>query len=137
MIKASHYTILDEHDLTERKWRVYKILDSTRKCENINEKLQIIVESLVKYFDAKFARVWIVDKERQNLILKFSAGKYKNIDGEFSRVSIDSLKIGPIVKTKKPAISNDVANDPSIRYLEWTKKSPGLPNLILKKFLNI
>jgi DNA-binding Lrp family transcriptional regulator len=122
MIKASHYTILDEHDLNERKWRVYKILDSTRKCENINDKLQIIVESLVKYFDAKFARLWIVDKERQNLILKFSAGKYRNIDGEFSRVSIDSLKIGPIVKTKKPAITNDVVNDPRIRYPEWAKK---------------
>ena len=85
MIKASHYTILDEHDLNERRWRVYKILDSTKKYENINDKLQIMVESLVKYFDAKFARLWIVDEERQNLILKFSAGKYKNIDGEFSR----------------------------------------------------
>jgi DNA-binding Lrp family transcriptional regulator len=122
MIKASHYTILDEHDLNERKWRVYKILDSTKKYENINDKLQIVVESLVKYFDAKFARLWIVDKKRQNLILKFSSGKYKNIDGEFSSVSIDSLKIGPIVKTKKPAITNDVVNDPRIRYPEWAKK---------------
>ena len=122
VIKASHYTILDEHDLNERRWRVYKILDSIKKYENINDKLQIMVESLVKYFDAKFARLWIVDEERQNLILKFSAGKYKNIDGEFSRVSIDSLKIGPIVKTKKPAITNDVVNDPRIRYPEWAKK---------------
>jgi DNA-binding Lrp family transcriptional regulator len=122
VIKASHYTILDEHDLNGRKWRVYKILDSIKKYENINDKLQIMVESLVKYFDAKFARLWIVDEERQNLILKFSAGKYKNIDGEFSRVSIGSLKIGPIVKTKKPAITNDVVNDPRIRYPEWAKK---------------
>ena len=122
VIKASHYTILDEHDLNERKWRVYKILDSIKKYENINDKLQIMVESLIKYFDAKFARLWIVDEERQHLILKFSAGKYKNIDGEFSMVSIDSLKIGPIVKTKKPAITNDVVNDPRIRYPEWAKK---------------
>ena len=68
------------------------------------------------------ARVWLVDKERRNLILKFSAGKYKNIDGEFSRVSIDSLKIGAIVKTKKPAITNDVINDPRIKYPAWAKK---------------
>lgn len=50
------------------------------------------------------------------------SGKYKNIDGEFSRVSIDSLKIGPIVKTKKPAITNDVVNAPRIRYPGWAKK---------------
>ena len=68
------------------------------------------------------ARVWLVDKERQNLILKFSAGKYNNIDGEFSRVSINELKIGQIFKTKKPAITNDVVNDPRIKYPAWAKK---------------
>jgi hypothetical protein len=72
----------------------------------------MIVESVVKHFDAKFARIWLIDKGRRYLILKFSAGKYKNIHGEFSKVSVNSAKIGPIVKTKKPAITNDVINDP-------------------------
>jgi hypothetical protein len=44
------------------------------------------------------------------------------IYGEFSRISIDSLNIGPIVKTKKPAIINDVVNDPRIKYPKWAKK---------------
>jgi GAF domain-containing protein len=85
-----------------------------KKHENLNVKLQLIVESLVKYFDAKFARIWLLDKDRKNLILKYSAGMYKNINGEFSKVSVDSNlnKIGPIVKTHKPAITNDVSNDP-------------------------
>jgi signal transduction protein with GAF and PtsI domain len=117
-IKLSPYSLFDEQGLKEQKQRVYQILDSIKKYDNLNDKLQKIVESLVKYFDAKFARIWFVDKERHNLILKFSTGKYKNIDGEFSKVSIDFLKIGPIVKTKKPAISNDVVNDPRIRYPE-------------------
>ncbi|HEX6028364.1 MAG TPA: GAF domain-containing protein, partial [Nitrososphaeraceae archaeon] len=78
--------------------------------------------SVVKYFDAKFARVWLIDREKKYLILKYSAGKYKNIHGEFSQVPINSDKIGPIVKTKKPAISNDVVNDSRIRYPEWAKK---------------
>jgi GAF domain-containing protein len=56
------------------------------------------------------------------LILKFSAGKYKNIHGEFSKVSLDSNKIGPIVRTKKPAISNEVINDSRIRHHDWAKK---------------
>lgn len=120
--KVSTYSISDEHDMVERKSRVFKILNSLQKYNNLNDKLHFIVESVVKYFDAKFARIWLVDKERKYLILKFSAGKYKNIQGEFSRVSLDSNKIGPIVKTKKPTISNDVVNDPRIRYPEWAKK---------------
>ena len=77
----------EEHDTVERKSRVYKILNSLQKYNNLNDKLQFIVESVVKYFDAKFARIWLVDRERKYLILKFSAGKYKNIDGEFSKVT--------------------------------------------------
>ena len=120
--KVSTYSISDEHDMVERKSRVFKILSSLQKYNNLNDKLHYIVESVVKYFDAKFARIWLVDKERKYLILKFSAGKYKNIQGEFSKVPLDSNKIGPIVKTKKPTISNDVVNDPRIRYPEWAKK---------------
>jgi hypothetical protein len=73
---------LDEHDMIEKKSRVYKILKSLEKYDNLNDKLQQIVESVVKYFDAKFARIWLVDKEREYMILKFSAGKYKNIHGD-------------------------------------------------------
>jgi DNA-binding Lrp family transcriptional regulator len=121
-VKLSTYTISDEHDMIERKSRVFKILNSLQKYDTLNDKLQFIVESVVKYFDAKFARIWLVDREKKYLMLKFSAGKYKNIHGEFSKVPLDSNKIGPIVRTKKPAISNDVINDPRIRHHEWVKK---------------
>jgi hypothetical protein len=71
-------------------------------------------------------------------MLKFSAGKYKNIQGEFSKVPLDSNKIGPIVKTKKPAISNDVVNDPRIRHPEWAKeeKLNPLPDILLFSKVN-
>lgn len=121
-IKASPYVIFDEQQLNERKWRVYRILNSLKENENLSVKLQFIAESLVRYFDAKFARIWLLDKDKKNLILKYSAGKYKNIKGEFSKVSIDSNKIGPIIKTHKPAITNDVPNDPRIRHPDWAKK---------------
>ena len=70
----------------------------------------------------KFARIWLLDKDRKYLILKYSAGMCKNIDGEFSKVDVDSSKIGPIVKTHKPAITNDVSNDQRIRHQDWAKK---------------
>jgi DNA-binding Lrp family transcriptional regulator len=125
-VKISPYLVFDERGLKEQKHRAYQILNSIKKYDNLNEKLQEIVESMVKYFGAKFARIWFVDKKRHNLILKFSAGKYKNIDGEFSRVPIESLKLGlcvcKCVKTRKPAITNDVVHDPRIRYPEWARK---------------
>jgi hypothetical protein len=31
-------------------------------------KLQFIVESIVKYFDAKFARIWLIDREKKYLM---------------------------------------------------------------------
>jgi hypothetical protein len=37
---------------------------------------------MVKYFDAKSARIWLVDREKKYLMLKFSTGKYKNIQGQ-------------------------------------------------------
>ena len=77
---------------------------------------------MVKHFDAKFARIWLLDKERKNLILKFTAGKFKNLNGEFSKVSADSNKIGNIVITGKPTITNDVINDKRIRYPEWARR---------------
>src|SRR5215475_8908829 len=123
MIKSSPYSIFDERGLKEQKERVFKILNSIKKHNNnLNDTFQEIVESLVKYFHAKFARIWFLDSEKQNLILKFSAGMYKNIDGEFSKVSINSVKIGAIAKTKKPAITNDVVHDPRIKHPEWAKK---------------
>jgi len=122
IIKSSPYMIYGEGDEKEKKSQVYEILNSLKKYDNINDRLQAITDSLVKYFDAHFARLWFVDKDRKNLLLKFSAGKYKNIEGEFSKVSINSLKIGAVIKTKKPVVTNDVANDPRIKYHDWAKK---------------
>jgi hypothetical protein len=121
--KVSPYSILDEHKIAERKARVYGIIKSIEKHEdNLRDKLQMIVESLVKFFDAKFARIWLVDKERKYLILKFSAGKYRNTQGEFSKVPMDSLKIGAIAKTGRPIITNGVVHDSRIKHPDWAKK---------------
>ena len=123
IIKATPYSILDEQESNEKKFRIYKIINSLRKSENLNTKLQLTVDSLVKYFDATFARMWLLDKDSINLILKFSSGKYRNNNGEFSKVSIKlNSKIGTIVKRNKPVITNDVVNDPRIKYPIWAEK---------------
>jgi DNA-binding Lrp family transcriptional regulator len=122
MVKVTPYTLFDDHEIRDQKWRAYRILNSLKKYHDLNEKFEFIVESLVKHFSAKFARIWLLDRERKNLILKFSAGKYKNIHGEFSKVPADSNKIGNIVITRKPTVTNDVINDKRIRHRDWAKK---------------
>jgi DNA-binding Lrp family transcriptional regulator len=67
-VKLSTYTISDEHDMIERKSRVFKILNSLQKYDTLNDKLQFIVESVVKYFDMKFARIWLIDGEKKYLM---------------------------------------------------------------------
>ena len=83
-LKLTPYSVYDNNleDL-ERKTRVFQILNSLKKYNNLNERLQKTVEYVVKYFNAYFARIWFVDKNKTNLILRFSAGKYTRIDGVF------------------------------------------------------
>ena len=123
-LKLSTYSVYDNNleDL-ERKTRVFQILNSLKKYGNLNERLQKTVEYVVKYFNAYFARIWFVDKNKSNLILKFSAGRYTGIDGEFSKVSLsDSLQLGPAIRRKKPFVTNDLPHDPLTRHPEWVKK---------------
>ena len=122
MIKSAPYSVYDEEGIKEKKEKVFQILNSVRKYNTLNDRLQAIVEDLVKYLDAAFARVWFVDKNQKYLILKFSAGMYTGIKGEFSKVPINSLKIGPVVKTKKAVVTNDVVNDPRIKHHDWAKR---------------
>lgn len=122
LIKSSPYTLNDQEQTKGRQLQARKVLQNIKKYDTLNERLQVIVESLVKYFNAKFARIWFVNKSRKSLILRFSAGKYKNIDGEFAKVPINSLKIGAIVTTKKPIVSNEVIYDSRIKHHDWAKK---------------
>ena len=122
LIKTLPYTIYDEEEIKEKKLKAYRVLKNIKKYDTLNERLQAIVDSLVKYFDAKFARIWFVNKNKKSLILRFSAGKYKNLDGEFSKVSIESLKIGTIATTKKPIVSNDITHDMRIKHHDWARR---------------
>ena len=122
MIKSAPYSVYDDEGIKEKKEKVFQILNSVKKYNTLNDRLQAIVEDLVKYLDAAFARVWFVDKNQKYLILKFSAGMYTGIKGEFSKVPINSLKIGAVVKTKKAVVTNDVVNDPRIKHHDWAKR---------------
>ena len=73
------------------------VLNSLRKHDNLKDRLRDLPLKALSNILMLGLRLWIVDEERTNLLLKFSAGKYKNIYGEFSKVSINSIKIGRIL----------------------------------------
>jgi len=123
VFKFNQNLSFDDHDLVTRKLSIHKILNSLNKEQSIVKKFDLIVESMVKYFDAAFARIWILDDDQEHLLLKCSAGMYTDCQGEFSKVSVYSSKIGHVLRTKKPAISNDLSNDPRIKYPDWARKT--------------
>jgi hypothetical protein len=123
-LKLLPYSVYDNSlEDIEKRTRVFQILNSLKKYDNLNDRLQKTVEYLVKYFNAYFARIWFVDKNKTNIILRFSSGKYTRIDGEFSKISLhDSLQLGPAIRKKKPFLTNDLPHDPLTRHPEWVKK---------------
>jgi DNA-binding Lrp family transcriptional regulator len=118
--KIFPYTVIDEHDLNERRWHVFKILNSLNEYDNLNDKLNAIVNSLIKYFDASFARIWLLDKETKRPRLKYNASKSKEHSRELLKEPIMDLDV--ILNTKKPVITNDILNDSRARHPDWVSK---------------
>jgi PAS domain S-box-containing protein len=69
---------------------------------------------LVRHFDAAFARIWTFNETEQLLELQASAGQYTHLDGGHSRVPFGQLKVGRIASDRRPHLTNDVLNDPSV-----------------------
>ena len=111
-VKCTPYSVIDVHDKKERQHAAYEVLSSLQEYDNLNERLQATVEALVKIMGAKFGRMWLLDKERKYLNLKFSAGRYRELHGTFSKIPIGACKLGEIAGTNKPLSSNDLIHDP-------------------------
>jgi PAS domain S-box-containing protein len=78
-------------------------------------------ETMVRHFDAAFARIWTLKSGGTELELEASAGMYTRLDGRFSRIPVGHLKIGLIARERKAHLTNDVENDPRISDHNWAK----------------
>jgi PAS domain S-box-containing protein len=87
--------------------------------DNLRAVLQGCAESVVRHFDAAFARIWTVDKDHVVLELQASAGLYTHLEGLHGHVPVGPLKIGLIAKERKPLLINDVLNDPRVVDKTW------------------
>ncbi|HEY3244897.1 MAG TPA: ATP-binding protein, partial [Phycisphaerae bacterium] len=104
--------------------------------------LQNCAEAIVRNLAVSFARIWTLDAAGTTLELQASAGLYTHLDGPHSRVPVGQLKIGRIAATRRPLLTNDVANDPHISDPEWARAAgmvafAGYPLLVDERLIGV
>lgn len=92
------------------------------RAQDLRSLLQSCTESIVKYLDAAFARVWVYDEAKTVLELKASAGMYTHIDGGHQFIPVGHLKIGSIAQSREPHLTNSVIGDPQVNNQAWAEK---------------
>jgi PAS domain S-box-containing protein len=80
--------------------------------------LQGCAEAAVRYLDAAFARIWLVDADDM-LVLRASAGMYTRLDGAHARIRMGEFKIGRIARDRAPHLTNAVVGDPEVHDQSW------------------
>ncbi|BAY26478.1 serine/threonine protein kinase and signal transduction histidine kinase with GAF and PAS/PAC sensor [Calothrix sp. NIES-2100] len=78
-------------------------------------------QAVVKHFNAAFARIWTLNKDKNILELQASAGMYTRLDGEYSLIPVGSVKVGQIAQERRPLLINNVFDESSINQ-EWAKR---------------
>lgn len=104
--------------------------------------LQQCAELVVQHLDVAFARVWTLNEKEQVLELQASAGCYTHLDGPHSRIKVGELKLGHIVRERKPHLTNSVQTDPWVSDKEWAKREgmiafAGYPLMLEDRVLGI
>lgn len=119
--------------------------------------LQQCVEALVHHLDAAFARIWLIgpgdlchdchkaqhcSNRETCLHLEASAGLSHNLNGEFRRVPLGSLKIGRIAQGQGAMSTNDVLHDDRLTNKEWLRANglqsfAGYPLLLGEEVLGV
>ena len=90
--------------------------------EALAELLQQCATAVVTYFEAAFARIWLLNEQENVLELRASAGMYTHLDGAHGRIPLGELKIGLIASEGEPHLTNDVPNDPRVGDREWAAR---------------
>ncbi len=89
---------------------------------NLQNILQQCTELVVKYLNAAFARIWILNSQDNILELQASAGIYTHLDGFHGRVPLGKYKIGLIAQERQPHLTNSVQTDPRVTDKDWAKR---------------
>lgn len=78
-----------------------------------------LTEGLIEQFDCAFARVWLVNPDRQALRLVASSGLYTRLDGSFAQVPMGAFKVGKIAQHCIPFLSNALSDEEWVKDRQW------------------
>ncbi|MEP0914817.1 PAS domain S-box protein [Leptolyngbya sp. GB1-A1] len=114
---------------SEAQFREQAILSAFRadvdsalaQSDSLPLMLHRCAEAVVKHLNAAFARIWTINKDQDVLELQASAGMYTRLDGTYSRVSMNSPKLGRIAQESFPLLINHVFDDSYIDH-EWAER---------------
>ncbi len=109
--------------------------------DDLPSMLYRCAEAVVKHFNAAFARIWTLNKDKDVLELQASAGMYNSLDGTYSRVPVGSFKVGRIAQDRCPLLTNNVFDEPSIDK-EWAEREgmvafAGYPMLLDEQLVGV
>lgn len=118
---------------------VHSVMSSGER--SLQSILQSNMESIVRHLDAAFARIWLLDEEKNALELQASAGIYTRINGTYSRFSPGENKIGEIAAQKKSYFSNAILEIDQIQK-EWAEREglvsfAGFPLIVNDKVIGV
>ncbi|AFZ20442.1 ATP-binding protein [Allocoleopsis franciscana] len=149
------YAIAAFTDITERKQAQEDLAERAKIAElgadvalaltqetTLETILHRFTNAMVERLEAAFARIWLLNEVDNILELQASSGLYTRLDGQYSRIPLDQLKLGLIAQEKQPYLTNDVLNEPRIRDKEWAKKEglvafAGYPLLVGNKVVGV
>jgi PAS domain S-box-containing protein len=90
--------------------------------DTLRELLQPCAETIVRYLNAAFARIWWLPPGSDVLELQASAGIYTHLDGSHARIPVGWFKIGRIALERRPMLINAVQSDPNISDPDWARR---------------
>jgi PAS domain S-box-containing protein len=110
--------------------------------ETLREMLSACTDALVRYLDAAFARIWILNEDEGVLELQASSGMYTHLNGQHARVPVGALKIGAIAAERMPHLTNAVLDDPRVGDHEWANREgmvafAGYPLLVKERLIGV
>jgi DNA-binding CsgD family transcriptional regulator len=99
--------------------RINKLVQQISGCLEPERIAAQITTALVERFHCVFARIWLVEPDRNSLRLVASAGLYTRLDGGFAKVPMGAYKVGKIAQNCVPFLSNYLADEPWVKDRDW------------------
>ena len=114
IVKQVPYTLSFNHSLEARRKRIPSAklgLWEIKENKNIEEKLQQFLDDLVRGFDLKHVRLWLMEKNTDRLVPVLHSYLSGIDPAEYEYISRSKINIELMLQPMMPMLSNDIARD--------------------------